>query len=154
MIFEFIVNHLLGHIPTWVWPFVAGAGFATYVMAGIAGHIESVRMYGVIAKPVAIMVMILGVFFYGGSGVLEIQARALAEAQQQALLAQQASNNVNTQVRTVVVTKQKIIKINRDRMHEVIVHDQAAIDMDCNRINDVAWTDYNRGIVNRVKEQK
>ena len=154
MMFEFIVNHLLGHIPTWVWPFVAGAGFATYVIAGIAEHIEPVRIYGVIAKPVAIMVMILGVFFYGGSGVLEIQARALAEAQQQALLAQQASNNVNTQVRTVVVTKQKIIKINRDRMHEVIVHDQAAIDMDCNRINDVAWTDYNRGIVNRVEEQK
>lgn len=154
MMFEFMVNHVLEHIPVWVWPFVAGAGFATYIISGIAQHIEPVRIYGLIARPIAIVGMILGVFFYGGSGVLEIQSRALAEAQHQAQLAQQASSNINTQIRTVIVTKKKIVKINRDRIHEVIVHDQAAIDMDCSRINDIAWSDYNRGVVNQIEGRK
>ena len=51
--FELIVNHFLGNIPVWVFPFMAGGGVAVYAIAGIATHIEPVRMYGLIARPIA-----------------------------------------------------------------------------------------------------
>ena len=51
--FTFIVNHFLGNIPTWVFPFMAGGGLAVFFMAGIASHVPPLKTYAMIAKPIA-----------------------------------------------------------------------------------------------------
>jgi hypothetical protein len=89
--FELIVNHFLGNMPVWVFPFMAGIGFGIFIIAGIAEHIEPVRIYALIARPVSFIVFVLGVFLYGGAGVVAIQQQALLEAQHKTELAEQAA---------------------------------------------------------------
>ena len=146
--FELIVNHFLGNIPEWVWPFMAGAGFATYIIAGIAQHIEPVRIYALVARPVAIVVMIIGIFLYGGSGVLAIQKQALEEAHQKVALAEQASADASKRLSDALAASEHLVKGRGYGVKQMIKQDQAAINADCAKINDKAWTDYNRAVKN------
>jgi len=146
--FELIVNHFLGHIPVWVFPFIAGAGFATYIIAGIAQHIEPVRIYALIARPISIIVMILGVFFYGGAGVIAVQQQALAEAEQKIALAEQAAADATKQLSDALAANEHLVKGRGYGVGQMIKQDRAVINADCRRINDQAWTDYNRAVKN------
>jgi hypothetical protein len=146
--FELIVNHFLGHIPVWVFPFMAGAGFATYIIAGIAQHIEPVRIYALIARPISIIVMILGVFFYGGAGVIAVQQQALAEAEQKIALAEQAAADATKQLSDALAANEHLVKGRGYGVGQMIKQDRAVINADCRRINDQAWTDYNRAVKN------
>lgn len=146
--FELIVNHFLGNVPTWIFPFSAGAGFALYIISGIAQHIEPVRIYGLIARPVSIVVMVVGVFLYGGAGVIAVQQQALLEAQHKVELAEQASASANTQLQTVLADQTHLIKGRNYGVGQIIAKDKAKIDRDCVRINDNAWEDYNRAVAN------
>jgi len=146
--FELIVNHFLGHIPVWVFPFMAGAGFATYIIAGIAQHIEPVRIYALIARPISIIVMILGVFFYGGAGVIAVQQQALAEAEQKVALAEQAAADATKQLSDALAANEHLVKGRGYGVGQIIKQDRAVINADCRRINDQAWTDYNRAVKN------
>lgn len=146
--FELIVNHLLGNIPTWVWPFTAGAGFAAFIISGVAQHIEPVRIYGLVARPISVIIMVLGVFFYGGAGVLEIQAQALAEAKNRIAMAEQSSADANKLLSQTLSNKEHLINGRSYGVTQVIKRDTTAINADCNKINDRAWNDYNRAVSN------
>lgn len=146
--FELIVNHFLGNIPVWVFPFMAGAGFAVYIISGIAQHIEPVRIYGLIARPISIIVMVLGVFLYGGAGVIAVQQEALKEAQAKLAVAEQASADANKQLEQALADKEHLIKGRAYGVSQIIKQNQAAINADCKRINDVAWQTYNRAVKN------
>jgi len=146
--FELIVNHLLGNIPVWVFPFMAGGGVATYIIAGIASHIPPVRIYALIARPVAFVVFVLGVFFYGGAGVIAVQQQALAEAKQKIALAEQASADASQRLADALAANEHLVKGRGYGVKQIIVHDKQIIDKDCARINDQAWADYNRAVKN------
>jgi len=147
--FGFIVNHLLGHIPTWVWPFAAGAGFATFIIAGIAQHIEPVRIYALIARPIAIVVMVVGIFFYGGAGVLEIQQEALKDAEQKMALLQQQSDAATAQLAQALKTNENLIKGHAFGVHQQAEQNRVVINKECT-INDVAFDTYNRAVKNQA----
>ena len=146
--FELIVNHFLGNIPTWVFPFMAGAGFAAYLIAGIATHIDPVRVYAMILRPVAFITFILGVFLYGGAGVVEVQQQALLEAQHKVELAEQASADANNQLQQALADKEHLIKGRAYGVAQIIKDNRAAINAECKRISDVAWQTYNRAVKN------
>jgi len=146
--FTFIVNHLLGNIPTWVWPFAAGGGLAVFVIAGIASHIQPVRIYALIAKPIAFIVFVLGVFFYGGAGVIAIQQQQLQEAQQKTQLAEQAAADATKQLSDALAANEHLVKGRGYGVTQIITKDKAKIDADCKKINDDAWEDYNRAVKN------
>jgi hypothetical protein len=146
--FELIVNHFLGKVPVWVFPFMAGAGFATYIIAGIAQHIQPVRIYALIARPIAIIVMVAGVFLYGGAGVVAIQQQELLEAQQKIALAEQASKDASDKLAQALADNEHLIKGRAYGVSQIIKQDKAKIDADCRRINDAAWADYNRAVKN------
>ena len=146
--FELIVNHFLGNIPTWVFPFMAGGGLAVYFLAGVATHIQPVRIYGLIAKPVSFILFVLGVFFYGGAGVIAVQQQALQEAQAKLAVAEQASKDANDRLTQALADKEHLIKGRAYGVSQIIKQNQAAINADCKRINDVAWQTYNRAVKN------
>jgi len=146
--FGFIVNHFLGHIPTWIFPFMAGGGMAVFFMAGIASHIQPLRMYALIAKPIAFIVFVLGVFFYGGAGVIAVQQEALAEAEHKVELAEQASKDATDKLAQALANNEHLVKGRGYGVQQIIIKDKAKIDADCKRINDDAWEDYNRAVKN------
>jgi hypothetical protein len=147
--FELIVNHVLGNIPVWIFPFMAGIGFATFIIAGIAEHIEPVRIYALIARPVSIVVMILGVFFYGGAGVIAVQQQALAEARAKLAVAEQASADATKLLTQALANKEHLVRGRGYGVKQIVVHDKQIIDADCAKINDQAWADYNRAVGNK-----
>jgi hypothetical protein len=146
--FTFIVNHLLGHIPVWIWPFAAGAGFAVFIISGIAQHIQPVRLYATIARPISVVVMIVGVFFYGGAGVVAVQQQALQEAEQKVALAEQASADASKRLSDALAANEHLVKGRGYGVKQMIKQDQIAINADCAKINDKAWADYNRAVKN------
>jgi hypothetical protein len=146
--FELIVNHFLGNIPEWVWPFMAGAGFAVFIIAGIAQHIQPVRIYALIARPVAVVVMIVGIFFYGGAGVLAIKKQALEEAQHRVEIAEQASADAAKQLADTLAANEHLIRGRGYGVDQIIKQDKTIINADCKQINDRAWNDYNRAVSN------
>jgi hypothetical protein len=146
--FELIVNHFLGHIPVWVFPFMAGGGLAVYFIAGIAGHVPALKTYGMIAKPIAFIVFVLGVFFYGGAGVIAIQQAELLEAQHKIDLADQASKAATDKLAQALAANQHLIQGRAYGVKQIIAKDRAKIDADCAKINDNAWEDYNRAVKN------
>jgi hypothetical protein len=146
--FSFIVNHFLGHIPTWVFPFMAGGGLAVYFMAGIAGHVPALKTYAMIGKPVAFIVFVIGVFLYGGAGVIAIQQQELIEAQHRVELAEQASKDATDKLAQALAANEHLVKGRGYGVQQIIAKDRAKIDADCRRINDDAWEDYNRAVKN------
>jgi uncharacterized membrane protein (Fun14 family) len=146
--FELIVNHFLGHIPTWVFPFAAGAGFGLFIIAGIAQHIQPVRIYALVLRPIAFIVFVLGVFFYGGAGVVAIQQEAMKEAQHRIDLAEQASKDSNDKLVAALAANAHLIKGREYGVKTQIIHDRVLIDKDCAKINETAVDDYNRAIRN------
>lgn len=147
--FELIINHVVGRIPDWIWPFAAGGGLAAYFVFGIMNHFPQLKWYVLVGRPVSFTVFVLGVFFYGSAGVLTLQQQALQEANQRVELAQQASISANVELQTVMAGQTHLIKGRSYGVRQQIIHDQVVIDRDCNRINDTAWTDYNRAVKNQ-----
>ena len=77
--FAWILDLILGNIPSWVFPFMAGGGLMLYFLAGIASHIPPLRIHALIIRPIAFITFVLGVFLYGGAGVVAIQQAELLE---------------------------------------------------------------------------
>lgn len=146
--FELIVNHFMGNLPVWVFPFMAGVGFGIYMLAGIAGHMPPLRTYALIARPISFIVFVVGVFLYGGAGVVAIQQQALQEAQHKVELAEQASKDAGKQLADALAAKEHLVKGRGYGVSQIIYKDKAKIDADCSKINNDAWEDYNRAVKN------
>ena len=115
--FNFIINHFIGNIPVWVWPFMAGAGFGVYIVAGIAGHFPALKPYAWLVKLLGGVVFVAGVFMFGGAGVTAIWQAQIAEQQAKidaAVVASKAANDKLSQVRKqknrVLVQRQVVIQ--------------------------------------------
>lgn len=148
MMFGLIVNHFMGHIPTWVWPFVAGAGFGAYFLLGIAAKIPAFTVYARIGRPIAFITFVLGIFLYGGAGVLAIQQEALKDANHKVELANQASVAATDKLQQALANNEHLVRGRSYGVSQIIAKDKAKIDADCRRINDDAWEDYNRAVKN------
>lgn len=146
--FTFIVDHLLGNIPTWVWPFAAGGGLAVFFIAGIANHVPPLKTYAMIAKPVAFIIFVIGVFCYGGAGVIAIQQQELVEAQHRVDLAEQASKDAADKLSQALANSEHLVKGRGYGVQQIISKDAAKINADCAKINNDAWEDYNRAVKN------
>ena len=85
--FEFFVHYALGNIPDWLWPALAGGAFVVWFFAGVISHLPQFALYAKLIKPVAFIAMLMGVFMYGGAGVIAVYKADLVEAQHQAELA-------------------------------------------------------------------
>ena len=148
--FELLVNHFMGQIPVWVFPFMAGAGFALFIIAGIASHIQPVRIYALILRPVSFLVFVAGVFLYGGAGVIAVQEQALKEAQAKVDLAESQAKDANAQLAQALADKDHLIKGRSYGIKTVIQVKKEIIDRDCNKINSTAMDLYNRAVKNQA----
>lgn len=133
---------------------MAGGGFVTFLLAGILQHIKPLRLYAMIARIISVVVAVIGIFFYGGAGVLAIQQAAVKEAEHKIELAKQASDSSNKLLAYALANKKTVIKYRASEIKKVIVHDKELINADCQQINDRAWEDYNLGVANKGDTSK
>ena len=93
-------------------------------------------------------VFVLGVFLYGGAGVVAVQQQALQEAQHKVELAEQASKDASDKLALALADKEHLIKGRAYGVAQIIKDNRAAINAECKRISDVAWQTYNRAVKN------
>jgi hypothetical protein len=129
--FSWLIEQILGNLPTWLWPATAGAGAAVYFLAHLLANFPNFKPYAFFIKPVSFAVIIFSVFMYGGAGVTEILQAQLKEQEAKIAVAQQASSDANTAVQTKIVTHTKVIHDTQVVFQEKIKEVEKKIDADC-----------------------
>ena len=145
--FEFIIQHILAHLPVWFWPAVAGAGVLVYFLAGFLTHFPALKIYGWLFRPLGIIVFVLGVFMFGGAGVTAIWQAQIEAAQARVDAAVVASKSANDRLAQVRKQKNQVIIKRQVVIQERIVKDAAKIDATC-RVDPLAIKDLNDAAAN------
>ena len=146
--FEFFVHYALGNIPDWLWPALAGGAFVVWFFAGVISHLPQFALYAKLIKPVAFIAMLMGVFMYGGAGVIAVYKADLVEAQHQAELADEKAKAANQQLTQALDANTHLVKGRAYGVDVIIQKDREKINADCAKINSDAWEDYNRAVKN------
>lgn len=144
--FTFLVNHVIGHIPVWIWPFVAGVGFTAYFCTGVLSYFPQMNPWARFVKPLCFVVFTIGVFMSGTSGVVEIMQQQVKEAEAKAKVAEEQSAKANTELLRMIETQQQLIDNQSSALSKKIIKDKKSINNDCKLINKDAIDDYNRAL--------
>ena len=146
--FDLIVHYALGNIPEWLWPALAGGAFVIWFFAGVISHLPQFALYAKLIKPVAFIVMMTGIFFYGGAGVVAIYKADVLEAQHKADIADQQAKDANAALAVSIANNAHLINGRAYGVKQIIIKDKDKINADCSKINHDAWEDYNRAVKN------
>lgn len=141
--FGFIINHILGGLPIWFWPFMAGVGVGGRVIVGILSHFPQFKPWAFIANIICTVIVLVSVFMFGGAGVTAIYQQAIVESNNAKVEAKQESNVVNTDVSNKTKAEVKVIHDVQIVYRESIKQDAAKIDSECT-IDPTAITDLNK----------
>lgn len=151
--FSWLINLVLGNMPIWIWPAVAGGGVVLYLLSGILSHIPECKPYAFIIKPLSVLAILAGVFMYGGAGVTAIYQAQIKDMQNKIDVAEAKSQTATAQVQTKIVTQTKVIHdkqiVYQDRIKQVTKE----IDADCKFDKDASKI-INDAATNPVKATK
>ena len=147
--YDFLVNHVLGHLPTWIWPFITGIGVCGIVFAGVIAKVPQFAPYALFVKPVAIAIVVVGVFMSGAASVTSVLKQDLVAAEQRAAVAEQAAKDANTQLSAALAKNDQLVASNKNNVAAAIKANKAAIDAQCKTLDDNTWALYNRAILNK-----
>jgi len=151
--YSLIVHYALGNIPDWLWPALAGGAAVIYFFSGVITHIPQVAIYGKLVKPVAFIAMMVGIFFYGGAGVVAVYKADLIEAQHKADIAATEAKAANDALAVSIANNKHLIEGRAYGVKQIIIKDKDKINADCAKINHDAWEDYNRAVKNTGSKQ-
>ena len=140
--FSWLVEHIVGLVPFWVWLTVACAGGAGYFFAGLITMIPLLSPYKEPFKIACVVVCLGGTFMCGGDGVTAIWQAQIKEANARIEAAEAKSKDANVVIQKVYVDRIKTVKDVQVVVQEKIVKDSAAIDAEC-KLAPEAITDLN-----------
>jgi hypothetical protein len=129
--YGFFIDYFLGNIPTWVWPFVAGGGMAVYFLAGFLSNLPQFKPYTLFIKPVAFITFTVGVFMYGGAGVVDLYQARIKEAEQKLAIADQKSTAATAALNANIKERRDDIRQNRDAGRDRIAANAQQLDKEC-----------------------
>jgi hypothetical protein len=113
------------------------------LIAGIIGVVASVFFdyvvrwlpaiapYHLIIKVVSIIVLVCGVYFKGGQAVEMVWRERVTELEAKVAIAEEKSNKINKEIKTVYVDRIKVIKEKQIVVEKQIVEVAAKIDAKC-----------------------
>lgn len=129
--FTWMIDLILGGLPGWIWPVIAGGGFAVYSLASVIGHFPTFKPYALFIKPVGIIACVGGIFMWGGAGVTAIYQAQIEEMKHKVELAEEKSKSANDLLAEKSKQKAKIVHdvtvVYKERIKEV----EKRIDADC-----------------------
>ena len=135
--FGWLLEQVLGNLPTWLWPAIAGGSAVVYFLAHILGNFPNFKPYAFLIKPVAFVSMLVSVFMYGGAGVTDILQAQIKEQEAKIAQAVEESNQANDELQKKIDRKNKKIKEIKDASKALIKSNRVEIDRDCS-VPDVA----------------
>ena len=145
--YTFLVDHIFGHIPVWIWPFVAGIGFTGYFFTGILSRFPQLDPWAPFVKPVCFVIFVAGVFMLGAGSVASIMQQQILAAEARAKAAEEATVNGNNQLASVLASNQQANSAHTGNVSKDITKDRNEINKGCN-VDDTAWNDYNHALTN------
>jgi hypothetical protein len=149
--FGWLVDHIVGIVPFWVWLTVACAGGAGYFFSGIITMIPFLMPYREPVKIAFIIICLGGTFMCGGDGVTAIWQAQIKEAKDQVAKAETASKEVNTKLEAKIKEKQKVRVEYYNTVKERIVKETQIIDAEC-KVAPEAIKDLNDAAKNPIKK--
>ena len=149
--FGWIVEHIIGNLPVWVWTFVTGAGVAAYFVSGFIARFPGpqLKMLSIVVKYSGLASVVFGVFMCGGSGVTAVWQDEVRQANEQIAVAEKKAVDANSIIREKIVTKIEIVKEKVNANNQAIEASRSAINAEC-KLSDDAWMLYNRAVKNEV----
>jgi hypothetical protein len=129
--FSWLLQEVLGNLPSWLWPAVAGAGATVYFLSHLLANFPNFKPYAFFIKPVSFIVILIGVFMFGGAGVTDILQAQIKEQEAKIAVAEQASSDANKAVQTKIITHTKVIHDTQVVYQEKIKEVEKKIDADC-----------------------
>jgi hypothetical protein len=149
--YTWIIEHIIGSIPVWVWTFVAGAGAAAYFLSGIIAKIPTpyTKTLSIVTKYSGMFALLFGIFMCGGAGVTAVLQKQIKEANARVERAEAESKKVNTVIREKVVTQIQIVKEKTNANNQAIETKRDSINAEC-KLSDDAWMLYNQSTKNAV----
>ena len=129
--FGWLVEHIIGIVPFWVWLTVACAGGVGYFFSGIITMIPFLMPYKEPVKIFFIVVCLGGTFMCGGDGVTSIWQAQIKEANARIEAAEAKSKETNIVIQKEYVDRIQTVKQIEVQIREKIVKDAAKIDAEC-----------------------
>ena len=150
--FIWIIEHIIGNLPVWVWAFVAGGGAAAYIISGFIAKVPNpqIKMIAFITKYAGIAALLFGIFMCGGAGVTAALQGAVAEMQDKVAKSEQQSNDANKALDAALKDKKDNNKQAQVIIQERIIHDAAQMDASC-KVDPIAIKDLNDAAVGDIK---
>lgn len=129
--FGWLVEHIIGIVPFWVWLTVACAGGVGYFFFGIITMIPFLMPYREPIKIACIVICLGGTFMCGGDGVTTIWQAQIKEANARVAAAESKSKETNTIIETQYKDKVKTVKEVQIVVQDRIVKEAAQMDAEC-----------------------
>jgi len=118
-------------IPIWVWPVMAIVGYVVWFASGLLINIPGIDASAIVAKPIGILMTLIGIFMYGGAGVSEIYQTHIKELKEEVALATKQSKDANSKIKTVVRTKIKTVHDKQTVVKNQIQTVEKVINAEC-----------------------
>jgi hypothetical protein len=147
--FGWLIEHAILLMPAWAWLAIAGSGIALYYVSGLITAWPQFKPYGMLVKVLGAVMLLGGVFMYGGEGVSAIWQEQIKEANAKVEAAEAKSAKVNTVIREKIVTEIQIIKEKADANNRDIEAKRDIINAEC-KLSDDAWMLYNNASKNAL----
>ena len=129
--FGWLVEHIIGIVPFWVWLTVVCAGGVGYFFSGIITMIPFLMPYREPIKIACIVICLGGTFMCGGDGVTTIWQAQIKEANARVAAAESKSKETNTIIETQYKDKVKTVKEVQIVVQDRIVKEAAQMDAEC-----------------------
>jgi hypothetical protein len=140
--FGWLVEHIVGIIPFWVWLIIACTAGAGYFFAGIITLIPFLMPYKEPFKVLCVVICLGGTFMCGGDGVTAIWQEQIKEANARVAAVEAKSKDANVVIQKEYVDRIQTVKQVEIQVQEKIVKDAAKIDAEC-KITPEAIADLN-----------
>lgn len=129
--FTWLVLHIIGHIPLWVWPTLAILAFLIYTFADTLRELPQIKPWSYLLIPLSLLTIFISIFMWGSSGVTDIYQAQIQELTHERDVARQESKDSSEKVRTVYVDRVVYVKAQEDRVDQDLSKIKDKIDSKC-----------------------
>jgi len=149
LMFGWLIEHAILLMPAWAWLAISAAGAVIYYFSALITAWPQFKPYGMLIKVVGAVMLLGGVFMYGGEGVSAIWQEQIKEANARVAAAEAKSAKVNTVIQEKIVTQVQIVKEKTDANNRDIEAKRSTINAEC-KLSDDAWMLYNNASKNAL----
>ena len=145
--FDWLVLHIIGSLPTWIWITIAATGGVGYLSSGlIFVFLPFLLVYKEPFKILCIVICLGGTFMCCGEGVTSIWQSQLKDAQARVDQAEAASKQANVALKKLYTDRVQNAKNNGNVIQSRIIKEAEKIDAEC-KIDPAAIKDLNDAAV-------